>query len=223
MTDAGQMYGNASTAAGFTQANAFSHAPSSPGVALTSNAFGPMGQTLSAAPSSQPPLMLSGTGMATQGGRPISPNSSANPNVAPASFQEAGGANPIVSASYQTTTYQTAQPSPTLTALRPTPENVRQMEIALRDSLYPSQREWAAQNMAIVDWHTQPMIVQFLTTAAKEDPAPTVRATCVRCLANMHVGTVPVITVVRGLKNDADPRVRQEAERALSVLAPGEK
>ncbi len=97
------------------------------------------------------------------------------------------------------------------------------MVVALRDSLYPSQREWAAESMSTVDWRSHPQVVQALMTAAKEDPAATVRAGCVRCLANMNVNTVPVVTVVRGLRNDSDPRVRQEAERALSVLAAGEK
>jgi vesicle coat complex subunit len=62
-----------------------------------------------------------------------------------------------------------------------------------------------------------------LITAAKDDPAPTVRATCVRSLANMKANTMPVITTVRNLTSDTDPRVRQEAERALSVLSAIQK
>src|SRR5205814_10099220 len=103
------------------------------------------------------------------------------------------------------------------------PEKLQQMETALRDSLYPSQREWAAEGLAAMDWRAHPQVVQCLATAAKEDPAPAVRATCVRCLASMKVNTVPVITIVRSLKDDKDPRVRQEAERALSVLTAGGK
>jgi hypothetical protein len=34
----------------------------------------------------------------------------------------------------------------------------------------------------------------------------------------MKVNTVPVVAVVEGLKRDADPRVRLEAEEALTAL-----
>src|SRR5207237_6531015 len=101
--------------------------------------------------------------------------------------------------------------------------NLQQMVVALRDSLYPSQRELAAQSLGAADWRTHPEVVQALTMAAKEDPAATVRAGCVRCLANMNANTPPVVALVRGLKNDSDSRVRQEAERALAILAAGEK
>jgi hypothetical protein len=226
MTNPAQVYGtpgNASTATNSTEANAFTPAPSSPVIAQTANAFGPMGQTVPNVPFSPPPSMLAAGNMVAQGVHPAGTNTLANQAVVPTGFQEAGLSNPIVPVAYHTTGYQASPPNPTLTMVRATPENLRQMDIALRESLYPSQREWAAQNMAMVDWHTHPMIVQSLATAAKDDPAATVRATCVRCLANMHVNTVPVVMVVRGLKNDTDPRVRQEAERALSILAAGEK
>jgi hypothetical protein len=97
-------------------------------------------------------------------------------------------------------------------------QNVQQMVSTLRDSLYPSQREWAADSLAMVDWRTHPQVVQALMTAAKEDPAATVRAGCVRCLAKLNVNTMPVVTAVQALRSDTDPRVRQEAEQALSKL-----
>jgi hypothetical protein len=96
--------------------------------------------------------------------------------------------------------------------------NVPQMMSSLHDALYPSQREWAAESLSAVDWRTHPQVVQALVTAAKEDPAATVRASCVRCLAKMNVNTVPVVTAVQALRGDTDPRVRQEVEQALSVL-----
>jgi hypothetical protein len=37
----------------------------------------------------------------------------------------------------------------------------------------------------------------------------------------MKVNTVPVVATVEGLKRDADPRVRLEAEEALTVLGAG--
>jgi hypothetical protein len=93
-----------------------------------------------------------------------------------------------------------------------------QLQAVLRDSLYPSQREWAAEKLAALDWRREPRIVDCLTKAAHDDPAPTVRAGCVRCLAQMHLNTVPVVSVIQSLKTDADPRVRHEVEQALAVL-----
>jgi hypothetical protein len=92
----------------------------------------------------------------------------------------------------------------------------------LRDSLYPSQREWAADSLVGQDWRTNPEVLQGLLTAAREDPAPTVRAACVRCLAKMNANTVPVVGTIQALKSDADPRVRSEAEQALGTLTPGQ-
>jgi hypothetical protein len=90
----------------------------------------------------------------------------------------------------------------------------------LRGSLYPSQREWAAMKLATLDWRTSPDVVQALVTAAREDPAPTVRACCVHGLGTMKVNTVPVVTALQALKTDGDPRVLHEVEGALAVLAP---
>jgi hypothetical protein len=88
----------------------------------------------------------------------------------------------------------------------------------LKGSLLPSQREWAADQLSGLDWHAHPQVVDALLTAAHNDPAATVRAGCVRSLAKLKVNTVPAVAVVEGLKRDADPRVRQEAEEALIVL-----
>lgn len=93
-----------------------------------------------------------------------------------------------------------------------------QLQAVLRDSLYPSQREWAAEKLAAMDWRREPRIVDCLTKAAHDDPAPTVRAGCVRCLAQMRLNTVPVVSVIQSLKGDSDPRVRHEVEQALAVL-----
>jgi hypothetical protein len=90
----------------------------------------------------------------------------------------------------------------------------------LQSSLYPSQREVAANNLATYDWRTCTQVVPVLTTAAREDPAATVRSACVYALARMGVTTEPVMQMLEQLKGDNDPRVRQEAERALSRLAP---
>jgi hypothetical protein len=100
----------------------------------------------------------------------------------------------------------------------PAGTSVPQLLSLLRDSLYPSQREWAAQHLSAHDWHAQPEVVDGLLAAAREDPAPAVRAECVRALVRMKVETVPVVSAMQALKADTDPHVRQEAEQALTAL-----
>src|SRR5262249_6560152 len=88
----------------------------------------------------------------------------------------------------------------------------------LRDALLPSEREMAVDQLACCDWKRQPEVVDGLTTAARTDPAATVRAACVRALAKMKCNTVPVVAALVAMKNDNDLRVRQEVEQALNVL-----
>jgi hypothetical protein len=90
----------------------------------------------------------------------------------------------------------------------------------LRESLYPSQREWAALKLATLDWRANPEAVLGLVMTAHHDPAPSVRAACVRSLAQMRVNTMPVVNAIQALKNDPDPRVQRAAEEALASLAP---
>jgi hypothetical protein len=88
----------------------------------------------------------------------------------------------------------------------------------LKDSLYPSQREWAADCLSQQDWRAQPQIIVALVRGAKEDPAPAVRAGCVRALGHMKVNTLPIVQAVQSLKYDRDPRVRHEVEEALAAM-----
>jgi hypothetical protein len=99
-----------------------------------------------------------------------------------------------------------------------TPEQLAGM---LHDALYPSQREWAAERLSAYDWKQTEAAVQALTQAVREDPAATVRASCISALAKMKVNTFPVVSAIQAAKNDGDPRVRTAAEEALAVLAPG--
>ena len=75
----------------------------------------------------------------------------------------------------------------------------QQLVAMVHDAPYPSQREWAAEYLAASGWQTNQYVVPALLKGAKEDPAATVRATCVRCLAqderahkpgHWHVGNV---------------------------------
>src|SRR5262249_23095943 len=116
----------------------------------------PMGVYASAGYANRQPGMMPVTGM-------YPPRSLAQPGpgVVPASYTVAGPANPMLSSAQNT-----AQPVPQLLNM-------------LQESLYPSQREWAADNLAGCDWRTHPHVVQALVTGAVKDPAATVRAGCV--------------------------------------------
>src|SRR5262249_47601104 len=61
-----------------------------------------------------------------------------------------------------------AQPASTTPA-------VGQMLHMLRESDFPSQREWAAEQLAGMSNRSNPEVVQCLVLAAKSDPAPMVR------------------------------------------------
>jgi hypothetical protein len=93
----------------------------------------------------------------------------------------------------------------------------------LRDSLYPSQREWAAGRLAAGKGINNPQVVQALLTAAKEDPAPPVRAACIRSLVKLNAATLPVIEALQAMQGDTDATVRREAELALANLTAGRR
>lgn len=93
-----------------------------------------------------------------------------------------------------------------------------QLLMMMRNSLYPSQREWAADQLAHVDWKSHANVVDALTDCALHDQAATVRAGCVRCLAKMNVNTMPVVTALQSLKTDGDARVQNEVQQALAKL-----
>jgi|GEM_PF-5448182 hypothetical protein len=98
------------------------------------------------------------------------------------------------------------------------PAGVPQLLAALKDSLRPSEREAAAEQLSELSWRVQPLVVEGLMKSAREDPAATVRAACIRALAHMKVTTPAALALVRDLKTDRDLRVRQEAEEALNAL-----
>lgn len=98
------------------------------------------------------------------------------------------------------------------------PTGVPELLAVLRDALHPSEREWAADCLASCDWRRQPEAADGLAAAARNDPAPMVRAGCVRALARMKAATEPVVAAVQALQSDADVHVRQAAEQALPVL-----
>ena len=48
----------------------------------------------------------------------------------------------------------------------------------------------------------------------RQDPAPTVRAGCVLCLARMNCQNEAVTKALQALRTDADPRVREAVDQA---------
>jgi hypothetical protein len=95
---------------------------------------------------------------------------------------------------------------------------VEQTIRVLRESPYPSQREWAAQSLVSFDWRTNPQLVPVLLQSATRDPAASVRAGCIYTLGRMQAAVEPVFSTLQALRNDADPRVRQEVEQAFIRL-----
>ncbi len=102
--------------------------------------------------------------------------------------------------------------------------NVALLLQMLRESDYPSQREWAADQLAGQSGRVSPQVVSALVTAAKEDLAPMVRTQCLRSLTRLQAQTLPVASLLQQLQSDTDPRVRdavKDAMTALGMAAPG--
>lgn len=184
-------------------------------------AMGPMGY----APAWQGPM---NAGMYPPAGYPPMPRAMNMPNpyvpgtpAAPGPVAGNAMGSGIVPVSYQTPAAPAPMPMPSSAELRPTmpsgPFNPA-MLMVLHDSLYPSQREWAAENLSTCDWRSNPQVVPALVTAAREDAAPTVRVACIHYLARMNANSAPVLAALLQLKGDPDPRVRAEAEKAWAFF-----
>jgi HEAT repeats len=115
--------------------------------------------------------------------------------------------------------YQAVSDRPPPGALGLSTNRTSELLTTLKDSLLPSQREWAAEGLAKADGKANPGVVAALIAAAQTDPAVRVRTCCIRSLAQMRVGTPEVKTALEALKADADVRVREEAEQALAGLS----
>jgi hypothetical protein len=119
---------------------------------------------------------------------------------------------------------QVAPPAPAVSefpAPGATQVTVEQMLAVLAKSNVMEQREWAAEQLSLVDWKTNPKAVQCLVSAARVDSSTTVRVACIRSMANMGANTNSVKSTLQTLKGDRDNRVRNEAMLALNKLANG--
>ncbi|MBI3410570.1 MAG: HEAT repeat domain-containing protein [Planctomycetes bacterium] len=88
----------------------------------------------------------------------------------------------------------------------------------LKESPYPAQREWAANNLSTIDVRQHPEVVAILLDCAKQDPAATVRAGCVYNLSRLGVANEPIVNTLNMLRQDSDARVRQEVDQALQRM-----
>jgi hypothetical protein len=109
----------------------------------------------------------------------------------------------------------TSQAQPMQGAENLTPAMLLKM---LEESDYPSQREWAADQLAVQSARSSPQVVDALMTAARKDPAATVRSCCVRCLARIGVQTTPMTSLLKDLQKDPDPRVRDAVGESMQAL-----
>jgi HEAT repeats len=99
--------------------------------------------------------------------------------------------------------------------------DTKQMMQTLKDALLPSQRERAAEQLCQCDATQNPHVVQALAAAAKNDPAPAVRACCVHGLTRMMADPTVVAKTVECLKSDNDPRVQKAVQQAAASLPHG--
>src|SRR5262249_21045762 len=96
--------------------------------------------------------------------------------------------------------------------------NVPQLLMVLRESIYPAQREWAAEGLGAVGCQAYPQVPPALLKAAREDTAPTVQVACIRCLVRMNYNSQDTLAALRAMQAAGDPRVRAEAGQALVKL-----
>jgi len=87
----------------------------------------------------------------------------------------------------------------------------------MREALFPSHREWAAETLAAGS-DASPQVIDALVQSARQDPAASMRATCIRCLVKIKADTAQVREALAVLQTDPSPLVKQEADAALGRL-----
>ncbi len=162
-------------------------------------------------------------GQPSTGGNAFTPANQADPQVAARQIPPTAYNGPNTVVAMMDRRPAAVQAQPVLESVPAAGSNTPQLLAVLRDSLYPSQREWAADSLASQRGsQSQAQVVSALISAAKDDPAPTVRAGCVRAIAQLQITSTPAVAALQALKNDPDARVRREVELALPVLTAGQ-
>lgn len=135
-----------------------------------------------------------------------------NPNVAPVQYLQPQYPQPPFPAPGSGT-----QPADRRNDLQ-SGQNIQQLVSVLTDSPYPALRETAATTLASSNANN-PQVLPVLLQSACKDQAVSVRVACINCLSRMNVANEPnVVTTLRGLQNDPDPRVRHEVQEAFQRL-----
>ena len=96
---------------------------------------------------------------------------------------------------------------------------ISEFKIALKAAIRPSEREIAAEHLIDSYQGNTPEIRALLLVSAQQDPAPTVRLTCLRCLSKQGIKDQALMTTLVAAQKDRDPRVREEANVCLERLA----
>lgn len=91
-------------------------------------------------------------------------------------------------------------------------------DIAL--ALRPSVREYAVSALAEGRYCWRPEIKGYLAKVAISDPAPSVRAHCIRCLKKLGYNDPEYVSYLKSLAENGHEQVRTVASDALAVLLP---
>lgn len=97
------------------------------------------------------------------------------------------------------------------------PDPVMRLIGCMTDDQLPSMREVSAEMLAR-EGKGRPEVVEALLRSAKNDPAPSVRACCCRCLAEMQVNSPECTAVLKSLQTDKNQLVRTAAMAAAEAL-----
>ncbi len=159
----------------------------------------------------EPAQQIEGEGTPPRGyaTMPAMPNARQPMPNAMAMLPMPAGANPLMTVPPTQVAYAPAPRQPT---------GVPYLLATLKDSLRPSERERAAEQLSDLNWKAQPLVVEHLVASAQTDPATSVRAACVHALAQMKANSKEVVALVEKLKSDSNAAVRHEAEEAYETL-----
>jgi hypothetical protein len=92
----------------------------------------------------------------------------------------------------------------------------------VRESVFPDEREWAVNQLAVASHQGDLAIEQAVMGSAVRDSAPAVRAACLRGVIRLGVKHASLLNIVQRLQSDSDPRVRYEAEQVMAWIKAGQ-
>ncbi len=95
------------------------------------------------------------------------------------------------------------------------PEQDQVLLVMMRDALYPSQREEAAEKLG-ASCPSNDRVIAAMLDRARNDEAVSVRTCCIHCLVTMRADTPEVKQALKDLKQDSEPAVSHAAGEALA-------